>query len=65
MWSHVPGIGVNVTNQKPTLNLNDVITDFNTANSTNIPLLSIEYVAARVTSEVELLLGKSHFLLLY
>jgi len=56
---------VNVTNQKPTLNLNDVITDFNTANSTNIPLLSIEYVAARVASEVELLLGKSHFLLLY
>jgi len=55
------GVGVNVQNEKPTVNLNTVIADFNAANDTDVPGVSVEYMAARVCSEMELLVGECLF----
>lgn len=51
------GIGVNVSNSKPTIHINDVINDYNNRHSANIAPISVEVIAARVCTETEYLIG--------
>uniref|UniRef100_A0A182NGH6 Uncharacterized protein n=1 Tax=Anopheles dirus TaxID=7168 RepID=A0A182NGH6_9DIPT len=47
------GVGLNLSNSKPTLCLNDVITQYNTKHSTGLPQLSYEKTFALIFNKLE------------
>ncbi|XP_053661249.1 biotin--protein ligase [Anopheles marshallii] len=47
------GVGLNLNNSKPTLCLNDVITQYNNKHSTTLPLLSYEKTFALIFNKLE------------
>ena len=54
---------MNVNNPKPTVNINDIIQDYNKLNNTSIDGISVEWLAARMCTEIEALIGESCILL--
>ena len=46
-----------MANQKPTVNVNDIIDGYNESEQTNIQRVSVEWMAARICSEMEILTG--------
>ena len=54
----IPGIGVNVTNKKPTVNVNDIINDYNRACQAAINDVTVEWMAAKICTETEKMIGQ-------
>jgi biotin--protein ligase len=59
------GVGVNVTNDYPTLSLNDCINLHNIAHSANLKPISIEQLLARTLNVLEALIDDMEGVLLY
>jgi biotin-(acetyl-CoA carboxylase) ligase len=59
------GVGVNVTNDYPTLSLNDCINLHNIAHSANLKPISIEQLMARTLNVLEALIDDMEGVLLY
>ena len=49
---------MNVTNKKPTVNVNDIIDDYNRACQAAINDVTVEWMAAKICTETEKMIGQ-------